>query len=432
MTKRKGRKGEEWRNFHRHEPDKPIVLTPERDTTNSSRTDAQKDALNAWARKGFKGSIIAATGFGKSRIGVLAVGYSIDELVDKNINILDHTDLHKCLVLVPTTQLQAQFEEEFKKWGFEDYLELIDIICYQSAHKLKDEHYHVVLCDEIHLGLSPVYREFFENNTYDKLLCMTATMPEEPEYRQILVNLAPPVYKLSLDEAVEKGYVADYQIYCIGVDLTTTEREEYNAYQKLFIKMKMALGGYDAFSKAQGILSGRISGNKGLAAQFMNSIRGRRKVVQHAAYKIDETKEIIDHYENEKILTFGGTNAFADEIAECVDGISYHSGKTPKKRENILECFRDGGCRVLCTTKALNQGFDVPDVGIGIIVGLDSKALPMIQRIGRLLRKNEDKIGKIYILYVKDSQEEVWLNKATKNLNNINRDVNLTNHFNND
>jgi superfamily II DNA or RNA helicase len=425
MTKRKGRKGEEWRDFHPKPPStERIVLTPERSPIPTSRDKAQKEALNAWARKGFKGSIIAATGFGKSRIGVLAVGYSIDELVDKNANILDHNDLHKCLVLVPTTQLQAQFEEEFKKWGFEDYLEMIDIMCYQSAHKLRDEHYHVVLCDEIHLGLSPVYREFFEYNTYDKLLCMTATMPEEPEYRQILINLAPPVYKLSLDDAVEKGYVADYQIYCIGVKLTTVEKKEYDAYQSLFVRMKMALG-YDAFTKAQSILSGYTPGNKGVAAQFMNAIRGRKKVVQHAGYKIDEAKVIIDHYKDDKVLTFGGSNAFADDIAEEVDGISYHSGKTPKKRENILECFRDGGCRILCTTKALNQGFNVPDVGIGIIVGLESKSLPLIQRVGRLLRKSEDKVGRVYILYVKDSQEETWLNKAVSKLKNVQRGEDL-------
>ena len=81
---------------------------------------------------------------------------------------------------------------------------------------------------------------------------------------------------------------------------------------------------------------------------------------------------------------------------------------------------------MLCTTKALNQGFNVPDVGIGIIVGLDSKSLPMIQRVGRLLRKSEDKVGRIYVLYVKNSQEETWLNKAVSTLNNVNRGDDLT------
>jgi superfamily II DNA or RNA helicase len=62
---------------------------------------------------------------------------------------------------------------------------------------------------------------------------------------------------------------------------------------------------------------------------------------------------------------------------------------------------------------------DVPDVGIGIIVGLTSKSLPFIQRLGRLLRKDKDKVGKIYILYVKDSQEAKWVEDATKTIKNV-------------
>ena len=43
----------------------------------------------------------------------------------------------------------------------------------------------------------------------------------------------------------------------------------------------------------------------------------------------------------------------------------------------------------------------------------------MIQRLGRIIRKDGDKVGKIYIFYVKNSQEEKWLEQATKKLNNI-------------
>ena len=136
-----------------------------------TRNDYQKKALNDWANQGFKGSIIAATGFGKSRVATLAIAYSLDELEDKDA---------RCLVLVPTQQLQDQFPNEFVKWGFEDYLDRIDFMCYQSAHKMEGKHYHVVVCDEIHLGLSEVYREFFNKNSYDRLLCLTATIPEEP------------------------------------------------------------------------------------------------------------------------------------------------------------------------------------------------------------------------------------------------------------
>ena len=63
----------------------------------------QRDALNRWATAGARGSIIAGTGFGKSRCGVLATKWAL-------------RNGGKALILVPTTQLQIQFAEEFEKW----------------------------------------------------------------------------------------------------------------------------------------------------------------------------------------------------------------------------------------------------------------------------------------------------------------------------
>ena len=372
------------------------------------KDEQQRKALNQWYGGTCRGSIIAGTGFGKSRCGVLATNFAIK-------------DGGRALVLVPTTQLQDQFTEEFKKWGYTHLLPRIEILCYQSAHKLEGEHYEIVVCDEVHLGLSPVYREFFNKNTYDKLLCMTATLPEDEEYRQLLKELAPTCYKITLDECVELGLVAPYDIYCIPVEMTDEEKAEYKKANNLFVQMKYRLGGFDAFKQAQAILKG-APGDKGAAAQFFNAIRQRKQVVQHAENKLEAAKELVDYHIEDKILTFGGTNEFTDLMADRLGGTAYHSGKTIAKRKKILEAFNKSSTSVLCSTKALNQGFDVPDVGVGIIAGLESKTLSMIQRVGRLIRFKEGKRGRIYILYVPNSQEEKWLESATKTLNNVKRE----------
>jgi len=376
------------------------------------KSKEQSNALNAWHKAGYCGSIIAGTGFGKSRCGVLGVAHAI-----KNGG--------RALVLVPTTQLQEQFAEEFKKWGHTALLTRVDILCYQSAHKLENNHYEIVVCDEVHLGLSPVYRQFFKKNTYDKLLCMTATPPEEEEYRDILKELAPTVYTITIDQCVQMGLVAPYDIYCIPITLTDVERQAYKKANNLFVQCKYKLGGYDAFAEANRILRGG-PGDKGAAAQFFNAIRQRKAVVQHAENKLHVSKQIADHHAGEKILTFSGTNEFTNAMGAELNGLVYHSGKSQKQREKILQEFKDSEGSVLCSTKALNQGFDVPDVGIGIIAGLESKSLPMIQRVGRLIRFKENKRGRVYILYVQDSQEEKWMDQATKSLNNVQRDIDLT------
>ena len=381
-------------------------------TLHTVKNEHQKKALNAWRAADYQGSVICGTGFGKSRVGVLATAYTLNNPDCGN----------RAIVLVPTVQLQEQFKEEFKKWGHEELLDNIEVMCYQSAYKLRDQHYSIVICDEIHLGLSPEHRKFFINNTYDKILCITATLPEEPEYRAILATLAPTVYNLSLDECVDLKLVAPYKILCIPVNLNDEERAEYKKINNSFGYHKNRLG-FGAFDTAKAILadSNATSEDKATAFQFFACIRKRKKIIDHASAKVSGLQKIVVEHLDTQILVFGGSNAFTDELCASIDdrAVAYHSAKTTKQKKSALQRFNDGDADVLCSTKALNQGFNVPDASIGVICGLTSKSLSMIQRLGRLLRFKEGKTGQVYILYVEDSQEEKWLKEAVKGLRNI-------------
>lgn len=382
---------------------------------NKIKDREQKKALNSWASSNFIGSIIAGTGFGKSRCGVLAINYA-----------LNHKDIDpngKALLLVPTVQLQDQFREEFHKWDLSHCLDNVDILCYQSAYKLVDNHYDIVVCDEIHLGLSQEYRKFFENNTYDKLLCMTATLPEEFEYRAILEELAPISYTITLDDCVDLGLVSPYEIECVPISLTTDEREDYKKINNNFIYWKYRLGQFNAFDEAKRILgdSNANPEDKQAAVQFYRTIRQRKAIIDFAENKVAAFQLLVADNMDKRILVFSGANEFTDRLTDSVDplAMAYHSKKSKKYKETALESFRDGSINILCSTKALNQGFDVPNANMGIICGITSKSLSMIQRVGRLIRFQEGKTGRIVILYVENSQEEKWLKQATKNLNNV-------------
>ena len=385
---------------------------------NKVRDKYQKLAINNWAKADFRGSIFAGTGFGKSRIGIMAIG----ETLNRDVNA-------SAIVLVPTVQLQKQFKDEFHEWGYDDCLDRVDILCYQSAYKLLGQHYTVVVCDEIHLGLSLEYRKFFKYNTYDRLLCMTATAPEEEEYRLELLRLAPTVFNLSTDECVKLGLVAPYIIYCLPVNLTVSERKEYKQINNKFVYWKYFLGQFDAFDEARRIMGdpSAPAEDKQAAAQFYKCIRERKGIIDTASNKISMFKKIVLANLDKKILAFGGANNFTDKLCSSISpyALAYHSNKTKKQKEKALEDFKDNTINVLCSTKALNQGLDVPDANMGIICGITSKSLPMIQRVGRLLRFQEEKIGKIIIIYVEDSQEEKWLKNSVKKLQNVNWVKNL-------
>lgn len=388
---------------------------------NKLKDKQQKKALNHWAMNSFHGSIIAGTGFGKSRCGVIAVGETIKRLKDSEKNVEGRPITG--LVLVPTTQLKDQFREEFIKWGYEDCLETVDFMCYQSAYKMIGRHYDVVICDEIHLGLSPEYRKFFDNNIFDRLLCMTATLPEEYEYKELLLEIAPIVFEITLDECVDLGLVSPYNIVCRPIDLTFDERTNYKKINNRFVYWKGQLGQFDAWENAKLIMQDLSASpqEKKAATQFYRSIRERKKIIDFAENKIDAFKDLVLANPDKRILAFGGANEFTDMLSDSVIPLaqSYHSKRTKKQKEAALELFRDGTINVLCSTKALNQGFDVPDANMGIICGITSKSLSMIQRVGRLIRFQEGKTGEVIVLYVRDSQEEKWIKNAVKNLKNV-------------
>lgn len=375
----------------------------------------QRLALKNWKEKGYKGSIIAGTGFGKGRVGVMAIGEVLRRREGRG------------LFLVPTNQLQDQALEEFKKWGYDDIIDRVDIVCYQSAYKFVNQEYRITVADEVHIGLSPQYRAVFLNNTHHMLLCMTATIPEDAEYRTFLVNLAPPVYVITLDECVRKGLVAPYRITCIPVELTEEERKAYKAANNLFVYYKLQLGQFNAFDEATRILADKSASGeeKKNAMMFYKAIRDRKEVVQKAFNKIASSGEIVKAFPEKKVITFAGTNEFTNQMFEELDKVSggkarrYHSALKKVEKDKALKDFKSGEASVLCSTKALNQGFDVPDAQVGIICGLDSKALQMIQRVGRLLRLSPNKIGEVIIFYVADSQEEKWLKNSVRNLSNI-------------
>lgn len=72
-----------------------------------TRTERQQEAARCWIRAKGKGSIEAATGFGKTRIGLMIIKA-----------LLKKFPHYRILVVVPTTALRAQWQKQIDEWGF--------------------------------------------------------------------------------------------------------------------------------------------------------------------------------------------------------------------------------------------------------------------------------------------------------------------------
>jgi len=156
------------------------------------------------------------------------------------------------------------------------------------------------------------------------------------------------------------------------------------------------------------------------AAQYMNWVRRRKEIIYLANNKIDKTIELIAQHPEEKVIVFSESIPFCNMIADKIPkGLLYHSKISPKIRKVNLEKFMNGECSILIGGKSVDQGFDDPNVTVGIITSGTSSDVQHRQRLYRFNRFKRDKISNLYNLIVQDTQEENWKNKKQKFSNAI-------------
>ena len=96
----------------------------------------------------------------------------------------------------------------------------------------------------------------------------------------------------------------------------------------------------------------------------------------------------------------------------------YHSKIKKKERDKMLDAFASGKLNVLLTVKALDEGVNVVGANIAIILSGNSTKRQIIQRVGRVLRKKEGKVAKLYYVYAIDTKDKDYVLKNIKHLKN--------------
>jgi len=76
-----------------------------------------------------------------------------------------------------------------------------------------------------------------------------------------------------------------------------------------------------------------------------------------------------------------------------------------RERSDALAAFREGRLRTLVSARVLNEGLDVPEAEVGVIVGGSQGAREYVQRLGRLLRPAPGKRAVLYELITRATPE---------------------------
>lgn len=365
---------------------------------NEIKDKIQKESQLLWEKNNCKGLIALCTGAGKSKIAV-------------NI-ISDKKHQGKWLLVVPTEKLRDEnWKEEFKKWKKLTYYNKLDRECYASLHKVDLSKYDGIILDEGHNITEANVLPFFKLNQeqYEKLkiLILTATPPKEDEKIEILKKLKIKTVKsLSLDEGVKLGIVAPYEIIIVQTQLDSSKK---NIETGTKLK-KWKTTEFDAYEyKSKRIRQIQFSGKPVPKFLYLD----RMRLVYNLPSKTEAAKLILNKIDKDlKTIIFAGTIQQAEEL----EPKTFHSKTDDKNLNN----FKNDKINRLSCVEALNEGHNIHNLDVGLIVQLNSNPRDLVQRIGRLVRIREGYKAKIYITVCMGTQDEKWLEKAIENLNKEN------------
>lgn len=358
----------------------------------------QNEALDTWINNNYKGLLAMATGSGKTKVAILAIKYLVETLGIKQPKV--------CLITPTETLRDIGWYDEFKKWKLLKYYKFLDRYCYVSINKIHNQVYDLVILDEGH-NITESNSLFFNQNICNRVLGLSATPPSD-KIKKVLIKLhCPVIYEYKLDNAVEDGVVAPYKINLVEIQLNNTDKY-IEAGTKLKPFLTTEYNHYNYLS--QQILRLKYA-SKQKAAMFAQL--NKQRFLGNLKSKTNIAKLIIQKYlKNDRSLIFCHSIKQAEQLCEY----SFHS----KSKGNNLELLRSKQINRLSCVKALNEGENIPDLDSAIIVQINSVERNVIQQLGRIVRFRPNHEATIWILIAVNTQDEVWWEKCSQNIDKQN------------
>lgn len=360
----------------------------------------QQEAMDAWFTKR-QGIIVLPTGAGKTYVAQMAI-----EAVARS-----------ALIVVPTLELVRQWQKTLSEsfpypvgmiGGGENNPQPITVITYDSAYikmEYLGDRFGLIVFDECHHLPSDTYSLAARSCLAPYRLGLTATLERADGRHVELDNLIGPVcYRCDVVELAGE-YLADYTTKRVIIELTDPEREEYERERAV----------YKDFIISQGIRLSQPDGWTDFVMRSARSLQGRRamkaflrqkKLAFAAPSKIEAVAQLLHRHRKDRSLLFTQNNATAYEVAHrFFIPIITHQTKL-NERVHILKAFSEGRYRAVVTSKVLNEGVDVPDANIAIVISGSGSVREHVQRLGRILRRGQgNKQAILYELIAADTSE---------------------------
>jgi superfamily II DNA or RNA helicase len=373
---------------------------PEPHALEASLRPYQERALAGWELSDRRGLVVLPTGAGKTRVGLAAIARAAAP----------------SLVVVPTRALLEQWHRSLTeglaipiaRYGDGAHeLGPVTVSTYASALRhasVMAPRFSLLVVDEAHHFGDAAMDEILETSTATARLGLTATPPDGLAARRLSELVGPIVCDVSVHDLAGE-WLAPFDQLVIRLPLTDVERREHDGARLTFKRWVASLGSdrdrsfLELAREAQASPEGRAA---------MAALHRSRNMLALTEAKERMLARLLHRHRAHKTLVFVGTNEAAYRVARrfLVMPITCDIGKD--ERAVALRRFSEGTLRVLVSARVLNEGIDVPDAGVAIVLGGALGAREHVQRVGRVLRPSEGKRAVVYEL-VSEGTREGWL-----------------------
>ncbi len=371
----------------------------------------QVEALTAWQEAGRRGVVVLPTGAGKTLLGALAIAACGV----------------RALVLVPTIDLTLQWESVLRRLldldtlgesgptlgvsggGRNEWDRDLVVATYDGAarHLARVSGFGLLIADEVHHLPAETYRAIAQAAVAPYRLGLSATLERSDGRESDLIELlGATIYRAAALTLSDEGYLAPFDVVRVWVDLEPDEKDDYEAAMATFATYRTRMHG-DREPIMEFLIRVRKRSVYDPAARAAMLAYSRARALSlNSRAKIARIEELLARHIDERCIIFA-------EHVEAVEAVAQRylmpavTSRTPRdERSAITAAFRTGQYTKVATGRVWNEGVDVPEASVAIVLAGTGMERETVQRLGRVLRPMEGKRAVLYEVVTRDTGEE--------------------------
>jgi superfamily II DNA or RNA helicase len=361
----------------------------------------QTEGLEAWWNAGGRGVVVLPTGTGKTHLASMAI-----ERAGR-----------PTLIVTPTIDLMNQWYDELTLsfgvdvgllgGGYYD-IQPLTVTTYDSAYLNMDRlgnRFGFIVFDECHHLPGPTYGLAATCAIAPFRLGLTAT-PERADNAHTHLDqlIGPVVYRREITQ-LRGDYLAEYRSMILYVNLSDPDRERYDQAREVYRGFVQDMGINMSQPNAWGqfiFLAHRSPEGR----EAFRAYREQRELSLAAPAKLNLLARLLERHNGDRVLIFTHDNATVYKIArQFLVPVITHQTKTKERREILLR-FNAGTYPIVATSRVLNEGVNVPEANVAIVLSGSGSVREHVQRLGRILRKSGDKEAILYEVITRGTAEE--------------------------